>query len=350
MLKSIHFRALPTPLPPLSDSSRPAENSRRRGSRRPKWRSRQSEAENRTIPNDGWYERGIAVFFPQQRKLRVFSHSKGPGAGRSSQNPTAQGSQIPRRGSQARLPSRVRKGSQEEVSRRKVPSKRFAGKVPKQGSGRGSQSQSFPRRGSQEGSQTRIAKVPFTKVPKSGFPSNVPKQGSQRFPRKASKVARNRFPKISTGSQAQVPQDSQRFSGTGYQEQVSKQGSQPRFAKILRKRFPVRGSQARFSGKVPKQGSQGRFPSRFPSKVRTGSQEKVPKKRFPGRFPSMVPKSRFQTKFQSKVSKQSSQARFATFPRKVLKQGSQKFPGNLFAKVPKSGFPNEVPNQGSQRF
>ena len=31
----------------------------------------------------------------------VFSHSKGPGAGRSSQNPTAQGSQVPRKGSQA---------------------------------------------------------------------------------------------------------------------------------------------------------------------------------------------------------------------------------------------------------
>ena len=78
------------------------------------------------------------LFFSNSVSLGVFSHSKGPGAGRSSPNPTAQGSQ--------RFAGR---GSQEDVSRRRFPGRgsqarflragsqaRFASKVPKQGSGR----------------------------------------------------------------------------------------------------------------------------------------------------------------------------------------------------------------------
>ena len=51
---------------------------------------------------------------PQKRELGVFSHSKGLGAGRSSEIRTAQGSQarFPGRGSQARLQAT---GSQEQV-------------------------------------------------------------------------------------------------------------------------------------------------------------------------------------------------------------------------------------------
>ena len=89
--------------------------------------------------------------FPQQRKLGVFSHSKGPGAGRSSQNPDCQSFQVPRngskKGSQARFPSKVPKGFQA----------RFPSKVPKQGS----------------------------RFPKARFLSKVPKKGSQaKFPSK----------------------------------------------------------------------------------------------------------------------------------------------------------------------
>ena len=50
------------------------------------------------------------LFFSNSVSLGVFSHSKGPGAGRSSPNPTAQGSQ--------RFAGR---GSQEDVSRRRFP-------------------------------------------------------------------------------------------------------------------------------------------------------------------------------------------------------------------------------------
>ena len=247
------------------------------------------------------------------KTLGLFSHSKGPGAGRSSQNPTAQGSQVP--SSQARFPSRVCKGSQEEVSRRKVPSKRFAGKVPKQGSGG---SQKFPRRGS----QARIAKVPFpkihTKVPKSGFPSNLPQQGSQRFPSKASKVARNRIPKNSKGSRAQVPQDFQMFSGTD---------SQARFP-----RFPGRGSDARFPSKV----LRNRFPG-FPKVRKNRFRSKVPK----SRFPSQVPKFPRTGYYQEQVCKDSQR-----FPRTgaqagVPRAGSQ-------ARLPRKVSKDRCPRTGTQ--
>ena len=74
-------------------------------------------------------------YFPEQHKLGILSHSKGPGAGRSSQNPIAQSSQVrrkgfpskvPKQGSQARFSSKVPKPS----SQARFPSK-FPGKARK---------------------------------------------------------------------------------------------------------------------------------------------------------------------------------------------------------------------------
>ena len=133
----------------------------------------------------------------------------------------------------------------------RVPRKTFPSKVPKQGS-RARFPSKIPKQGSQRfpgrGSQARFPKVPrkrFSKVPKQGsrawfppeapkvprkrFPSKVRKQGSQdsqRFP-KILKILKDsqRFPTSSQEKVSQGPKDSQRFPRTGFQEQVSKQGS-----------------------------------------------------------------------------------------------------------------------------
>jgi len=197
-------------------------------------------------------------FFPQQRKLGVFSHSKGPGAGRGSQIRTAQGWEP---------------GSQEGVS--------FSKRIPKQG---------FP--GSQE------------QVPKQGSQEQVPRQGSQEVP--PSKVPRKRFP--SKVSSKLVPKQ-------GFQEEVPKQGSQEEVPKQgFQARFPGTGSQVmfprgshsqqedprnRFPSKVPRK----RFAARFSSKVpRQGYQEQIPKQRFPG------------TESEARLLGRGSQARFPGNP------------------------------------
>ena len=131
----------------------------------------------------------------------------------------------------------------------RVPRKTFPSKVPKQGS-RARFPSKIPKQGSQRfpgrGSQARFPKVPrkrFSKVPKQGsrawfppeapkvprFPSKVRKQGSQdsqRFP-KILKILKDsqRFPTSSQEKVSHGPKDSQRFPRTGFQEQVSKQGS-----------------------------------------------------------------------------------------------------------------------------
>ena len=179
-----------------------------------------------------WHQTLTQMFFPQQRKLGVFSHSKGSGAGRSSQIRWEPGSQ---EGSQEEFPfTSGSLGAAKSVWRKvgnRVPRKRFPSKVSQQGS-----QQEVPKQSSQE---------------------QVPKQGSQaRFP---SKVPNNRFPSkvprkrlLARGSQA-------RFPGRG-----SKQGSQARLlGKVTRNRFPSKGSQEQ----VPKQGSQEQVArNRFPSK------------------------------------------------------------------------------------
>ena len=91
------------------------------------------------------------IVFPQQRKLEVLSHSKGLGAGRSSQIRTAQGSQarFPGRGPQAQA------GIQEEV-----PKQSFQAEVP---------TQRFPARGV----QARFPLLAST-VPKNRFQARFP--------------------------------------------------------------------------------------------------------------------------------------------------------------------------------
>ena len=172
-------------------------------------------------------------------QLRVFSYSKGSGAGRSSQIRTAQGWEP---GSQEGLPFPreslgAAKSARHKVGNR-VPRKMFPSKVPRK---------RFP-----------------SKVPRKRFPSKVP-NGSQEVPR-------NRFP--SKGSQARFPGTGSRGSQQGYQEQIPKQG------------FPARGSQAGFPGRgyqeegfqeeVPRQGPQ-EVPSKVPRIPSKGSQEEVPK-------------------------------------------------------------------------
>ena len=115
-----------------------------------------------------WFTVHIAVdasfnipLFPQQRKLGVFSHSKGlVGAAKIR---IAKVPRFPGRGTQTRLT--------------KVPRKRFPSKVPQQGSparflGRGSQARfsSQVPKVPQQGSQARFS----SKVPK-GFQEQVPK-------------------------------------------------------------------------------------------------------------------------------------------------------------------------------
>ena len=200
--------------------------------------------------------------FPQQRKLGVFSHSKGSGASRSSQIRTAQGWEpgsqegfpFPRESLGAAKSARlkVRNRSQEEVPKQGSRN-RFPSKVPKQGS-----QEEVPKQGSQArlpGTDSQ-AMVPSKRFPsrlprkrgyqEEGFQEEVPRQGSQEVP---SKVPRNRFP--SKGS-----------PGKDSQQEVPKQG------------FPGRVSQAQGSQEeVPKQGSQGQV-------CKQASQEQVPKQRF----------------------------------------------------------------------
>ena len=257
-----------------------------------------------------------------------------------------------------------------KIPLRKVP--RFP--VPKQGSQAGFAKvprkkfpgERFPARGSQARFLSKVQEVPknsqeevlkqgsqrfrsqkFTKVPKSGFPSNLPKQGSQRFPSKASKVARNRIPKIFKGSRAQVPQDFQMFSGTDSQARFPRfpgRGSDARFpSKVLRKRFPgfpkVRKNRfrskvpkSRFPSQVPKQGSQeqvitrsrfAKIPNGSQEQVpKQGSQEQVPKQGYHARFPRIgvqeqVPRNRFpgtgsQASLPSKSSEANPRNRFAS--------------------------------------
>ena len=72
--------------------------------------------------------------FPQQRKLGVFSHSKGPvGAAKIriakvSRFPGTVPRKVPKPGSQARFPSKVPKQGS------RFPKARFLSKVPKKGS------------------------------------------------------------------------------------------------------------------------------------------------------------------------------------------------------------------------
>ena len=113
---------------------------------------------------------GVFVFFfPQQRKLGVFSHSKGTRAGRSSQIRTAQGWEP---GSQEgvsfskRIPG---KGSQVPRNRfpSNVPRNRLPSKVPRK---------RFPSKGSKE------------EVPRNRFPSKVPRRSSSRSGSPASQL------------------------------------------------------------------------------------------------------------------------------------------------------------------
>ena len=290
-------------------------------------------------------------------QLRVFSHSKGSGAGRSSQIRTAQGWEP---GSQEGLPfpreslgaaKSARHKDWGPASQEDVPKQGSQEEVSKQGS------QWFPR-GSQE------------QVPKQGFPSKVPRNRFERFPaRFPGKVTRNRFP--SKGSQQEVPKQ-------GSQEEVTKK-------KVFRKRFPGKapkrfqarfpGSQARvprkrfpskvkFLGTACKYGSQKGFPSKVPGIVskqgskqnkvpRTGFQASVSRKRFPGRgvqarypaswSPSNVFRKRFTSKVPKHVPKQGSQE-------EVPKQGSQEqVPRNkLPNKFPKNRFTSKAPGKSSQ--
>ena len=105
----------------------------------------------------------LQKFFPNS-VIGVFSHSKGPGAGRNSQSRTAQGWEP---------------GSQEGVS--------FSKRIPSKGSQVPRNTKRFPR-----GSQARF--------PGTGSQARVP---SKRFP---SNVPRKKFP--SKGSQQEVPKQS----------------------------------------------------------------------------------------------------------------------------------------------
>ena len=105
------------------------------------------------------------IFFPQQRKLGVFSHSKGSGAGRSSQNLP-----VPR------FPGRAEQVGATKISGSQVPGKGFAGsQVPRWFPGRVLQVARFPgfkERFSSEGFQE---KVPKSRFPRKGSQVNVPK-------------------------------------------------------------------------------------------------------------------------------------------------------------------------------
>ena len=164
--------------------------------------------------------------FPQQRKFGVFSHSKGPGAGRSRpEQPKSPGSQVPRKGFPSKVPrkkfpSKVPKRFSSRVPMKRFPSKRSQEEVRKQGfPGRGSQTsvprKRFASRYLGRCSQARLGcqELLASTVSKSGSQA-IAKQGSQeskvatdRFP---SKVSRNRFTSkgsknSASNSQAMVP-------------------------------------------------------------------------------------------------------------------------------------------------
>ena len=263
--------------------------------------------------------------FPQQRKLGVFSHSKGSGASRSSQIRTAQGwepgsqegfpfpreslgaaksaqskvgnrvrrkrfpSNVPRKRFQSNVPrkrSQVRfpRSSQEQVPKQRLPARGSQARFP----GTGSQAR-FPGRGSQQSSQAKFpGKLTRNRFPSKGSQQEVPKQEEvtkrkvfrKRFSGKVPKRFQARFP--GTSSQARVPQARVPHQG------VPKQGFPGRGsqARVPRKRFPGTGSQARF----PRTGLQASKlrKNRFPSKG-SGSKNKfsrkVPSNRLPARFP-----------------------------------------------------------------
>ena len=256
-----------------------------------------------------------AFLFPQQHKLGVFSHSKGSGAGRSSQIRLAQGWE-PGSGEGSPFP-RQSLG---------------AAKSPRQRLGRGSQAR-FPGRGSQarfpRGSQEQVPKQGFPQEvpnPRDKFPSKVPKQCSQEeVPSKVSKqgsqeqIPKQGFP--ARGSQARFP--GRGYQEEGFQEEVPRQGSQEVPGKVPR--FPSKGSQARVPSKrFPSKGSQEDvLRKRFPSK---GSQEEVSR----NRFPSKVPKNRF--------CKHGFQEPFSRFPGTVSQE--HVFPKQN--KIPRTGFQASV--------
>ena len=113
--------------------------------------------------------------FPQQRKLGVFSHSKGSGAGRSSQNLP-----VPR------FPGRAEQVGATKISGSQVPGKGFAGsQVPRWFPGRVLQGSQVPRWF--PGRVLQVARFPGFKerFSSEGFQEKVPKS---RFPRKGSQV------------------------------------------------------------------------------------------------------------------------------------------------------------------
>ena len=215
-------------------------------------------------------------FFPQQRKLGVFSHCKSSGAGRSSQIRWEPGWP---EGSQEEFPfTSGSLGAAKSVWRKVgnwVPRKRFPSKVSQQGSQQEVPKQGFPARGSQArfpgtGSQARVpiargSKAKSEEAPSKRFPSKVPRKRFQAGC--PSKVARQ-------GYQEQIPKQGfpgtssqARFPGTGCQEQVPKQG------------LLARGFRPRFPSKVPR-----RFPSKVPGKVtRNRPTSKVPRNKFPSK-------------------------------------------------------------------
>ena len=129
---------------------------------------------------------------PQQRKLGVFSHSKGPGPGRSSQIRTAhawKGSPFPREsqarvprfpgtGSQARFPGTGSQARFPGTGSQEVPRKRFPSKVSKQGS-----QEQVPKRflGKARFPGTS-SQARFPRFPKARFPSKAPEVPKQGFP------------------------------------------------------------------------------------------------------------------------------------------------------------------------
>ena len=116
-----------------------------------------------------WY------LIPQQRKLGVFSHSKGSGAGRSSQNLP-----VPR------FPGRAEQVGATKISGSQVPGKGFAGsQVPRWFPGRVLQGSQVPRWF--PGRVLQVARFPGFKerFSSEGFQEKVPKS---RFPRKGSQV------------------------------------------------------------------------------------------------------------------------------------------------------------------
>ena len=184
-------------------------------------------------------------FFPQQRKLGVFSHSRGSGAGRSSQIRTAQGWE-PGFGEGSpflRESLGAAKSARHKIGNR-VPRKRFPSKVPRS---------MFPSKVSKRfpgtGSQARVPSKRFpSKVPRKRFPSKVPKQGSQE------EVTRFQ------GFQATFPKQDFQEHVFPKRNKVPRTGFQ---ASVSRKRFPGRGVQARFPASwFPSNVFRKRFPSK----------------------------------------------------------------------------------------